>query len=521
MTSTEAIQQQIDGVSPILKRLACLNSKPTRPVYGDFRSADGIHCYDKITVSQLEEDINRWQYATKTVLATCFGAESDHYRTFEHTIVDQRMFFDAKDDLYKEVNSGRNALSAIIEAETLKLHLANPVIAPSPAKKTPKVFISHKKEDKPYADALVNLINFILGADGDKIFCSSIPGYGIRLSRDILEELKRQFDQYEVYMVIIHSPRYYQSAICLNEMGASWALGTKFSSFMTNDCKLDHLHGVINKEKICIDLNDDADILNGHLNDFKDDLIEFFHSNAIDQNKWENARGRFVSEVKTLTYATVPKNDVDLFESLYMSDFEHIFELLDINHFQSWAYPCAIAGDTVLKKDILDNLELVVDYIKSRPKHNEYSLWDSLMHNLGLLVSDFNYVFMQHAVQYGERGYCVDRFYRYTRAYSDNQVDLEAYTQHVWLVSDMLFELARLCNLIIGKIREQYPEYKKELGLLQIDKKFSTPNLVYRDEEISNAPYPGLGEFIKVRLTRETHYGDNPNIDVSGYERKK
>lgn len=171
--------------------------------------------------------------------------------------------------------------------------------------KPPKVFISHKKEDKAYADALVNLINFILGADGDKIFCSSIPGYGIRQSKDILEELKRQFDQYEVYMVIIHSPRYYQSAICLNEMGASWALGTKFSSFLTNDCKLEHLHGVINAEKICIDLNDDSDTLNCHLNEFKDDLMAFFNANAIDQNKWENARNRFVKEVKALTYDSI------------------------------------------------------------------------------------------------------------------------------------------------------------------------------------------------------------------------
>jgi len=168
--------------------------------------------------------------------------------------------------------------------------------------KSPKVFISHKKEDKAYVNALVNLINIILGADGDKIFCSSIPGYGIRQSRDILDELKNQFDHYDVFMVIIHSPRYYQSAICLNEMGASWALGTKFSSFMTIDCKPEHLHGVINREKICIDLNDDDDMLNCHLNEFKDDLIDFFQASQIDQNRWENARGRFVREVKALTY---------------------------------------------------------------------------------------------------------------------------------------------------------------------------------------------------------------------------
>lgn len=306
MTSIEAIQQQIDNVSPILKQLACLAPKPTRPVYGDYRSADGIHCYDKITISQLEEDINRWQYATKTVLATCFGAESEHFRTFERTIIDQRVFFDAKEELFKEVNNGRNTLSAIIEAETLKSHLTKPVVATSPIKKRPKVFISHKKEDKPFADALVSLINFIIGSDGDKIFCSSVPGYGIRQSRDIMHDLKSQFDNYEIFMIIIHSPRYYKSVVCLNEMGASWVLGTRFSSFMTKDCKPEQMQGVINRDTICIDLNDDADMLNAHLNEFKDDLIAFFGAASKDESKWENARARFLREVSSLGYDTPP-----------------------------------------------------------------------------------------------------------------------------------------------------------------------------------------------------------------------
>ena len=41
---------------------------------------------------------------------------------------------------------------------------------------------------------------------------------------------------------------------------------------------------------------------------------------------------------------------------------------------------------------------------------------------------------------------------------------------------------------------------------------------MYRDEEGSEAPYPGIKDFIKVRLTRETHYGDNPRIGINGYE---
>ena len=107
-------------------------------------------------------------------------------------------------------------LSAIIDEEILKNQLQQKAGVSNDERKSPKVFISHKKEDKAYADALVALINFIIGSDGDNVFCSSVQGYGIKQSRDIMDELKAQFDNYEIFMIIIHSPRYYQSAICLN-----------------------------------------------------------------------------------------------------------------------------------------------------------------------------------------------------------------------------------------------------------------------------------------------------------------
>ena len=78
---------------------------------------------------------------------------------------------------------------------------------PAAAVKPPKVFISHKTEDSAYAEALKNLINFI----------------------------------------IMHSPRYYKSAVCLNEC-----------SFLTKDCRIDQLTGVIGKEEICISPNADV-----------------------------------------------------------------------------------------------------------------------------------------------------------------------------------------------------------------------------------------------------------------------
>lgn len=493
---------------------------------------DGMAIFGEVDLYYVPEDelnnfLNKfyeWKSYVSELLKFQFGGDDQFvydWNSYVGTYISKKE--PILQQLNKKVNKGVSLLNSFIQCLDFRFNnegCIEEMLAHNNMAKPPKVFISHKKEDKAYADSLVNLINFIVGADGDKIFCSSIQGYGIRQSRDIMDELKAQFDEHEIFMIIIHSPRYYQSAVCLNEMGAAWVMGTKFSSFLTNDCKAEMMRGVINKEKIYIDPNDDPDMLEAHLNDFKNDLVTFFGKNPIDENKWANARKRFVNEISTLTYEPIAKTGVDLFETLYIPAFEHIFELLDIDNFQNWAYPCAIAGNTVLSAYIYENLDKVPNYIMSRPRHKDYASWDALMRNLGLLVNDFDAVYSQHAEKWGEDRYAVERFYKKYNPNPNYEKDLAAYNEHVMLVSDMLFELARLLNLILNRIRAFYPGYKRELGILHIDTCITAPDLLYKESEISDTPYPGLKEYIKVRLTRETHLGSNPNIDESGYERK-
>lgn len=483
-------------------------------------AAINVNYYVDEDVEKCRKQINKWQMTSKDILISKFGETHRYVSSFEKTMSNKDKGFDYKKEYYFEVNQGLSVLESI--SETLKLGLNTSVAMENMERnKTPKVFISHKSEDKAYAEALVDLINFIIGSEGDKIFCSSVPGYGVKQAHTIIDDLKAQFDNHNIYMIIIHSPRYYESAICLNEMGAAWVLGTEFSSFMTTDCDYDQMCGVINQKSKCINFKDDIKTLNAHLNDFKNDLILFFSTSSINENKWENARDKFVKEVTAIINVPKCENNTNLFESLYIPAFDHIFQLLELEHFPKWAYKCAISSETVLSKSIYNNLVIVVKYIKSRPKHSEYKSWDSLLQNLGLLICDFNIVFSQHAVKFGENGYYVEQFYKRIPRNPNYDVDLDAYNQHIFLVSDIVFEIARLCNLILSKIREQYPEYKKELGLLYIGNDFSSPDLIYKDEELSDAPYPGIKEFIKVRLTRETHYGNNPRIDIDGYGEAK
>ena len=518
------LQQQEIGRS-LISLISTMHE--SRNDFGDGMAMFGGEDLYYVDEDELDNFLNKfegWRSYISELLKTQFGVDDQfvyEWDSYAGSYISKRE--PILPQLRKKVNKGLSLIESFLQRLDLHFHEEENVekaLNHDNMKKSPKIFISHKKEDKAYANALVNLINFIVGADGDKIFCSSVQGYGIRQSRDIMDELKAQFSQYEIFMIIIHSPRYYQSAVCLNEMGAAWVMGTKFSSFLTNDCKAEMMHGVINKEKIYIDPNDDPDMLEAHLNDFKNDIVTFFGKESIDENKWANARKRFVNEISTLTYEPIAKTDVDLFETLYIPAFEYIFELLDIDNFQNWTYPCAIAGNTVLSAYIYENLDKVPNYIMSRPRHKDYASWDALMRNLGLLVNDFDTVYSQHAEKFGEDRYVVERFYKKYNPNTNYERDLAAYNEHVMLVSDMLFELARLLNLILNSIRAFYPGYKRELGILHIDTRITAPDLLYKEAEISDSPYPGLKEFIKVRLTRETHLGSNPNIDESGYERK-
>lgn len=167
----------------------------------------------------------------------------------------------------------------------------------------PKIFISHKSEDKPFVDALVDLLRLYIGSEPNKIFCSSVPNYKIDLGKEIYSQIAAQFTNYEIFTIIIHSPRYYQSSVCLNEMGASWILNTDCCSFLTSDCKINGLNGVIDKRYISIKVNDeDAE---DRMNNFLDKVMDFFELPKPEFkafSQWEKDRDKFLAIVNAIKY---------------------------------------------------------------------------------------------------------------------------------------------------------------------------------------------------------------------------
>lgn len=93
------------------------------------------------------------------------------------------------------------------------------------SKNLEKIFISHASEDEPLVSAVVNLLSLI-GVPDKQIFCTSLPGYDIDLGDNWLDTLKKEITD-GVLVLFVLSENYFQSTICLCEMGAAWALSKK------------------------------------------------------------------------------------------------------------------------------------------------------------------------------------------------------------------------------------------------------------------------------------------------------
>ena len=249
MADLKKIQDCIDQIAPLIEEVEAL-----QPVTkGRFGGTPVEPTYLADDINALKEKIDTWHAVTAQILVNEVGDSNPQLFDFSSRWRAPIRAYDYKTSLKRKLERARSDLRILLAVVKEKGE-----DTPAAAVKPPKVFISHKTEDSAYAEALKNLINFIIGAEGDKLFCSSIPGYGIKPSQDIIDNIKAQFSNYNLFVIIIHSPRYYKSAVCLNEMGAAWALNTKFCSFLTKDCRIDQLTGVIGKEEICISPNADV-----------------------------------------------------------------------------------------------------------------------------------------------------------------------------------------------------------------------------------------------------------------------
>lgn len=229
---------------------------------------------------------------------------------------------------------------------------------PEEGNKPKKIFISHASKDKKFTHALILLLN-TLGFGEDDIFCSSEPGYWIKKG-DFFRVIKEQFEQNDLYVIFIQSPRFYASSVSLNEMGAAWALHSEYYSFLTKDMEYEQMSAVVNNHDIACKINNDD--AKGRLNDWMVELLSYFGKQPIrDLSIWESSRDAFLKTVRRLSYKKVKQSP----ESTEQSTAKPALTKKDVFIYKK-------NGETVILTRILNSKQL--DVIKV----------DTTSHDLGI-----------------------------------------------------------------------------------------------------------------------------------------
>ena len=158
------------------------------------------------------------------------------------------------------------------------------------------VFISHSIEDREIVEAFVRLLRN-MGLDESNLFCSSCPGFGIPLSKNIFDFLKHCFDDYEMFVIfMISKNHYYSSAACLNEMGAAWICGAECASILLPGMSTGDMRGAISAERIAVVLDDVG--AKHRLNELRDNVADFLGLGVPSESIWESDRDRFLEQIK-------------------------------------------------------------------------------------------------------------------------------------------------------------------------------------------------------------------------------
>lgn len=297
MKTVELIDFKINEGKEILQIISMM-----RPTSGP---AMNVAYYSAEDVDKCRKAIEKWQLTSKDILIEAFGETHRYVSTFADTVSRKNSGFNYKREFTFEVNKGMSVLESVVESlqQGIGLEKKDDVNADA---KTPMVFISHSSKDKDFANALVALLEDI-GLDSSNLFCSSVEGYGIALSKDIFETLRSLFNEHNLYVIFIHSPRYYKSAVSLNEMGAAWVLKTDFCSFLTTDMSFSKMEGVVNGSTISIKV--DAEDAPARLTELKNTLIPMFGLQTIDETKWERKRKVFLNQVLSIAYKEAQVED--------------------------------------------------------------------------------------------------------------------------------------------------------------------------------------------------------------------
>lgn len=193
------------------------------------------------------------------------------------------------------MTNGVDVLESV--SESLELNLVNGEANPTEKKSKVKVFISHASKDRSFIQPFKDIIlKQALGLKDENIVCASFESTGVPPGENNSQYIKENIGNASVFLAIV-SNNYKASEVCMNEVGAAWALGKKPIQVVLPGVEFDKLDWLIKLDKAA--KIDDGDSL--------DNLAEVI-SNVLGQPMvtpvhWNQPKAAFLEAIAVVTYA--------------------------------------------------------------------------------------------------------------------------------------------------------------------------------------------------------------------------
>lgn len=364
------------------------------------------------------------------------------------------------------------------------------------------LFISHSSKDKTIIEKFVDhILRLGIGVPSSCIRCTSIEENGIQNGGKMREWIHQQIRDCRLAFLMI-SPNYKDSEICLNEMGAIWAL--------EKDVRIYLLPGVdYNSFGWLEEIRQAGKIIDESALDLlRDDLSKIFESSNSTAD-WGRQRREFLNYCNSIAQYDITKKEQssnkEITNNIYLRCITQVFDYLDYYNYSGWTELVINGGTPRMTNNVYDGLEDLITYLDSRASYHGYEMLDKLFVRLSHLVYDFLSVFRIYCDEKNDICY-IRPFYKEMRYNPNYDKDLEDYNAYVGFIGNMVFELTRLCNAILREARDLSIDFMSVFGVFTIDGFLHQGTTIIKFEYEEGESYNGLKDFVDTAMTRKYHF---------------
>lgn len=363
------------------------------------------------------------------------------------------------------------------------------------------IFISHSSKDKALVEQFVDeILQLGMGISSDRILCTSIEEMTIPNGEKMREWIHEKIENCSLVFLMI-SPNYKKSEICLNEMGAVWAL--------EKDVKILLLPGIDYGNFGWLEEIRQAGHIEseGVLDQLYDDIRTEYGSDKK-VAEWGRHRKKFLDFCNILPKSEPEVKEAETTEKentgqIYLEYCAQIFDYLRYWKFSVWTGMLVGSRPKIVTK-FIEDLELLVPYLDSRAKYEGYGRLDNMFEALSLNIDDLMNVLNIYLE--GKDDVCTVRaFYRDNPHNPQYHDDLENYNAYVAFIYNLTYELARICNAILNEARRIKVNFMSDFGIFTIDEIGHRGNKIIKFEYKDGEMYKGIEDFIETAMTRDVH----------------